>query len=644
MRRLNDVFPYSSYRPHQKQLIEFIFDIFDKEKVGLAYAATGLGKSIAVLAAHLLNPRSKLFICTRTKSQAKIYAKELVALRKELPDVTYTFIRSKQELCAIVGESKKLQAVPYGVFIKICEALKRTGKCPYFETSFRGGAYTPQHTNVALRLLERGATAMRIFKAGVKNRLCPYELARYLCRISNIIVGTYSYIFDDAVRENFLLSIDTTTSDLRVVVDEAHNLPDFIISTHTKKLSTWTLGSIHEKLERINATLREEVSSEVFETALDITRTLLEELERKGSEIAPHSAVEVDISDVISSMDFRSIESLVEASYVLLREVPDLASQLLRVYDFIDYYARNYTDESHITTIEPLNAKGKQHYLYRLILLDPSKPAKDIIQQIKSVVLLSGSLHPVEYYRISLGLNTEPLYNRTETIVLPSPFPPNNLRVYVDTELSTKYSERTPLMLQMYAERIRTIISEIPHVGILVLFPSYTIMNSIHQLLGPIQRTIITEKKKTKLSTLVQLLLETNAVIFAVAGGKFAEGIDYTHRGKTLIRVVIIAGLPFPEYNVYLIKRREYYERILQNHNLAVFITIISPMLRRVLQATGRLIRSEKDRGVVFILDRRYGKYSRFFYPKVPWQVYEPYKGNRQLREILTNARQFLEH
>lgn len=643
MRRLDEIFPYSSFRPYQRQLIEFIFDTLDKEKICLAYAATGLGKSIAVLTAHLLDPRSKLFICTRTKSQAKIYAKELEILRRKISDITYTFIRSKQELCAVVSGSKKLQKVPYGVFIKICEALKRTNRCPYFATSFYEGAYSSRHISTATTLLERGATTRRILRAGLKNKLCPYELARYLCRVSNIIVGTYPYIFEDTVRENFLPSIDTTVSDLRIVVDEAHNLPDFIIGAHTKKLSTWSLEFIYERLKRLRLTLEEKVQVEALDTTINITQVLLRELKQKGQEKTPSSMIDVDISDVFSAIDLRDLESFVEASHMLLKEAPDVSSQLLRIYDFIDYYMRNYNDELYITTLEPLSTGRKQHYLYQLVLLDPSQPARRILQQVRSIVLLSGSLHPIEYYRISLGLNTEPLYGRTETIILPSPFPPNNLRVYVDTELSTRYSERTPTMLRMYAERIRIILSELSNLGLLVLFPSYAIMNSIHQLLSSIPRQIVTEKKETKLSTLMRFLLEDNAVIFAVAGGKLAEGIDYTYRGKTLVRVVIISGLPFPEYNAYLVKKQKYYERILQDDALATFITTISPMVRRVLQATGRLIRSERDRGVVFILDRRYGRYSKFFFPKVPWQLYEPYRGERQLRKVLSDVKHFLE-
>lgn len=644
MRRLEDFFPYSSFRPYQRRLIEFIYDIFLREKIGLVYAPTGLGKTISVLSAHLLDPESKLFVLTRTRSQSKIYSRELRKLKKNIPNVTYVFLRSKQELCALAHKSKKLSRIPYGVFIKICEALKRRGKCPYFKGSTYEEGYTPRHVNISMRLLERGATVRRIVKAGIKRGLCPYEIARYLSRISNIVVGTYPYIFDDTTRENFLTSIDATLSDLRVVVDEAHNLPEFILSHHAKKLSTRSLEVAYEELRKIYVRTEEQNLAEILDLAIGFIYTLLMDLRHRGQEEFSHRMREIDISDIFSAIDLRGLEPLAEASYLLFNDNPYLSSLLLRIYDFADYYMKYYVDELYMTTLQTVYVGGKQHFIYQINLLDPSEQAIRILQQAKSVVLISGSLHPLEYYRLSLGLNAEPLYSRTEAIVLPNPFSPKNLRVYVDTELSTKYDERTPQMFHTYAQRLRIIATEAPRTGgILVIFPSYSILNSISELLGPLQREVFVETRKTKLSDVIRFLLQNpNGIIFAVAGGKLAEGIDYTHGGKTLIKIVVVAGLPFPEYNVYLIRRQEYYERQFRDKNLAIFITTIAPMIRRILQASGRLLRSEKDRGTVIILDRRFGRYSPYF-PRTPWQLYEPYRGIRQLREILNEITRFLE-
>ena len=643
MRRLEDFFPYDSFRPNQRKLIDFIHSTFVDEKIGLVYAPTGLGKTISVLSAHFLDPEDKLIVLTRTRSQAKIYSRELKKLKKRLPEITYVFLRSKQELCALARKSKRLSKVPYSVFIKICEAFKRRKRCAYYQNSVSGDGYSPRLIDVAMSLLERGATVRRMLRAGIRNRLCPYEIARYLSRISNVVVGTYPYIFDETVRENFLASINSVLSELRIVIDEAHNLPEFILNHHNKKLSTYSLDVAYTQLQKIRGLSENDAVIETLDSALDILYNLLTSLRRRAIQENPHRMREVDISDIFAAIDLRNLETLVDASYLVFNENPYLSALLLRIYDFADYYLRCYVDELYITTLQTTYGPRGQQFVYQINLLDPSEPAMNILQQLKSVVLISGSLHPLEYYRLTLGLNSEPLYYRTEAIIIPNPFPPNNLRVYTDTELSTKYNERTPEMFHKYSERLQIIASEFPKIGgILVIFPSYAILNSINELLGSLPRKVLVEEKKTKLSDVIRFLIRNpDGMIFAVAGGKLAEGIDYRYRGRTLIRMVVIAGLPFPEYNIYLVKRQEYYERRFQDKNLAVFLTTIAPMIRRVLQASGRLIRSEEDKGVVIVLDKRFGRYSGYF-PRIPWQLYEPYRGIRQLREIIREASRFL--
>jgi len=643
MRRLEDFFPYDSFRPNQRKLIDFIHSTFVDEKIGLVYAPTGLGKTISVLSAHFLDPEDKLIVLTRTRSQAKIYSRELKKLKKRLPEITYVFLRSKQELCALARKSKRLSKVPYSVFIKICEAFKRRKRCAYYQNSVSGDGYSPRLIDVAMSLLERGATVRRMLRAGIRNRLCPYEIARYLSRISNVVVGTYPYIFDETVRENFLASINSVLSELRIVIDEAHNLPEFILNHHNKKLSTYSLDVAYTQLQKIRGLSENDAVIETLDSALDILYNLLTNLRRRAIQENPRRMREVDISDIFVAIDLRNLETLVDASYLVFNENPYLSALLLRIYDFVDYYLRRYVDALYITTLQATYGPRGQQFIYQINLLDPSEPAMNILQQLKSVVLISGSLHPLEYYRLTLGLNSEPLYYRTEAIIIPNPFPPNNLRVYTDTELSTKYDERTPEMFHKYSERLQIIASEFPKIGgILVIFPSYAILNSINELLGSLPRRVLVEEKKTKLSDVIRFLIKNpDGMIFAVAGGKLAEGIDYRYRGRTLIRMVVIAGLPFPEYNIYLVKRQEYYERRFQDKNLAVFLTTIAPMIRRVLQASGRLIRSEEDKGVVIVLDKRFGRYAGYF-PRIPWQLYEPYRGIRQLREILREASRFL--
>ena len=89
---------------------------------------------------------------------------------------------------------------------------------------------------------------------------------------------------------------------------------------------------------------------------------------------------------------------------------------------------------------------------------------------------------------------------------------------------------------------------------------------------------------------------------FAVLGGSFSEGVDLP--GSRLIGVVVVGvGIPglSNERNIL----RDYYEnKCEQGYHYAYTF----PGMNRVLQAAGRVIRREEDRGVVVLIDSRYGE------------------------------------
>ena len=88
---------------------------------------------------------------------------------------------------------------------------------------------------------------------------------------------------------------------------------------------------------------------------------------------------------------------------------------------------------------------------------------------------------------------------------------------------------------------------------------------------------------------------------FAVMGGIFGEGIDLV--GTRLSGAAVVGvGLPAVCLERELI--REYFTtRLEQGFEYAYMY----PGINRVLQAAGRVIRTETDRGVVLLIDQRYG-------------------------------------
>lgn len=640
MRTLEDLFPYREFRRYQRNLIDFIHTTLTNDNIGIVYAPTGIGKTISILVAHLLDPKDKIIILTRTKSQSMIYAKEIRRIKKKIGnDITYVFLRSKHELCSLTHLSEKIRNLPYSVFLKICEKMKSEGKCKFYRRSVFNGEFTERLIDTIHKHLPHGGTVSQLIRVGLKHRLCPYEIARYLAKTSNIIVGTYSYIFNPKIREIFLAGIDLSLSDIRLVVDEAHNLPNFIEQQHVQTLNTALLELCLRKIKYLP--FDEYSGFDVINTTIS---DLSEQLKIRLSTEDKTKTFLIDISDIMESIDQSVIDELFNFSYIVMNEDPDLSAMLIKIGEFMEYYLSKFNDETHITTAElRYSEKFGFHHIIKVSLLDPSIESKDIFRSVKSAILMSGSLHPLEYYRITLSLSEPGIYERTSTTIFPSPFPRHSLRVYMDVTLTSRYEERTPEMYSLYARRIEKIISTlIENYGILVVFPSYFLLNEVTRRIH-ISRPRILEHKQTKIKEVKSFLKDNpNAVIFCVAGGKLAEGIDYRINNKTLIKSVIIAGLPFPEYSLLLRKKQEYYQKKFGDKFVSIFLTSVAPMVRSILQASGRLIRDEKDRGVVFVLDKRFSKYSKYF-PKTPWQIYEPYRHEHVLENILVEANRFLQ-
>jgi DNA excision repair protein ERCC-2 len=116
---------------------------------------------------------------------------------------------------------------------------------------------------------------------------------------------------------------------------------------------------------------------------------------------------------------------------------------------------------------------------------------------------------------------------------------------------------------------------------------------------------------------------------FAVMGGIFGEGIDLV--GDRLSGAVIVGvGLPAISPQRELI--REYFEKTDQS---GFDYAYLYAGINRVLQAAGRVIRSESDQGMVLLIDKRFSwsQYASLF--PGGWRPVHVKDGD-QVRDILT--------
>lgn len=91
----------------------------------------------------------------------------------------------------------------------------------------------------------------------------------------------------------------------------------------------------------------------------------------------------------------------------------------------------------------------------------------------------------------------------------------------------------------------------------------------------------------------------TNLVL-AVQGGIFAEGVDYP--GEMAVGAFIV-GPALPKVSFEQELMRLYYDEMCSR---GFEYAYLFPGMNRVIQSAGRIIRSEEDRGIILLLDKRF--------------------------------------
>jgi len=247
-----------------------------------------------------------------------------------------------------------------------------------------------------------------------------------------------------------------------------------------------------------------------------------------------------------------------------------------------------------------------------LFCLDPSKVIAEGLSRGISSILFSATLTPLNYYREILGGNEE-----DAVISLPSPFDPKRQLIAVHSGISTKYIHRENSYAPI-AETIHTAVSKKPG-NYLVFFPSYDYMNKVYmpfqenfpQIKTLLQQSSMTEEER---ANYLEQFSENNTetlVGFTVLGGIFSEGIDL--KGDRLIGSIIIS-VGIPMINMRQDQIRDYFNR---KNNQGYDYAYVFPGMNKVLQAAGRVIRTETDSGIVVLIDDRFAteKYLRMFPP-----------------------------
>jgi len=138
----------------------------------------------------------------------------------------------------------------------------------------------------------------------------------------------------------------------------------------------------------------------------------------------------------------------------------------------------------------------------------------------------------------------------------------------------------------------------------MVFFPSFKLLGNFLDsgFTFSLNRPLYVEEQglpQAEIMVRVDEFKEKGGVFFSVIGGRLSEGMDFP---AEVLEIVILEGIPYPKPTARQRALQHYYE---VRFGKGWEYTVKAPTTRKVLQSIGRLIRTEKDKGVAVIMDKR---------------------------------------
>ena len=588
-------FPFEKYRSGQRQLAVAVYRTVRDGGRLFCQAPTGIGKTISTLF-----PSIKAIGEGETE---KIFYLTAKTITRQVAESACSLMRAK---------GLRLRSVTLTAKDKIC--FQEATACNPEACPFAAGHYDRVNDAVwELLTAEDVYTRERIETAARKHRVCPHELSLDMTLWSDCIIGDYNYLFDPQVYLRRFFSGDA--GPYTFLIDEAHNLVDSARDMYSASLHKSMFLSLHRSLpkndklrrplSRINSAMvamRKECGEERTVCRQDAYEEFQRQLERFTAECEEW---------------FRQHPESPQGENVL-----DAYFNVLSFLRIAELYDERYTTM--------LSMAGNEVHI-RYFCLDPSRLLRQAMLRGKTAVLFSATLTPLSYFSEVLGGEAG-----DGLLMLPSPFPRENLCLLIADRISTRYRDREGSLERVAEQIARTAQSRPGHY--IVYFPSYSYMEMICERFSEaypalpvlIQRSGMEEAEREAFLRRFEEEDRETLIGFCVLGGIYAEGIDL--KGDRLIGTVIVGvGLPQigPEQDVI----RAYYDR---RGGKGFAFAYQYPGMNKVLQAAGRVIRDETDRGVVVLIDERFTSTSyRPLFP-VHWQGYRTVRSGEQLSAELS--------
>jgi DNA excision repair protein ERCC-2 len=590
-------FPFSTYRAGQRELMVTAWkSILDRRRAFLQ-APTGIGKTIGVLFPALKamgrGEMNRIAYLT-ARTVGRLVAEEtLERLRQTGALVRAVTLTAKDTIC-----------------------FNEETRCDSDTCSFAQGHFDRVNAAIADGLALQALTRVAIEDLARKHRVCPFELSLDLAGYADVVIGDYNYVFDPRVSLRRL--VESETDPPLLLIDEAHNLVDRAREMYSADLSKGPVMDLARRLADIWPQGKK---------ALNAVNKALLNLRKQCEEANVQELVLAAEPDAL----LQSVRRFVSLADTALMEFPDIPERT----DLLDLYFKglrlvrtaDWMDERYRVLVERL---GKNDVRCRFYCLDPSALLAIRLEAVHGSLFFSATLTPLAYFQRLFGNPPDPI-----RVALGSPFPEENRLLLIRDDIPTTYARRNA-SYQPIAESIKTVIDS--HAGnYLVFFPSYRYLADVRQsfeALKPecellIQPPGMPENERVDFLNAFQPEPVISRVGFVVMGGIFGEGIDLV--GERLHGAIVV-GVGLPQVCLEREQIRAYFDD-LGDDGFAYAYQY--PGLTRVLQAAGRVIRTENDRGIILAIDSRFSFRDYLKLLPLDWQRASRVQGESNLAERL---------
>ena len=583
-------FPFE-YRLSQKRMMNGVYRAIDEGKNIFIQAPTGTGKTLGTLFPSIkamgVGKCGRIFYLTAKTITRTVAEDTGKLLREKGLRMKFITLTAKEKLCPL----EECRCQP-----EFCERAK---------------GHFDRVNEAVFDMINQEDEINRecILDYAGRYRICPFEFQLDISLWCDVIICDYNYVFDPVI---YLKRFFTdAAANMIFLVDEAHNLVDRAREMYSAALSRKDFDKVYRKLKLV----RPKISRKVHKCGQFI-KDFQEEREETGGSYAVVKEVGsfvLSLMRMVSDMEDYLREDMEPELRETVTELYFEARRFINTYDLLDEKYIIYTE-----------GEGGEAMI-KMFCVDPSGNLSERIGMSRSCIFFSATLLPVQYYKDLLSGKPENDYE----MYVDSPFSTKKRLIFTASDVSSRYTVRNQQQYERIAEYIRKIIRG-KNGNYLVFCPSYAFMDKVFEIFTDREMAkaghglkvfrqesgMDEDERRTFLENFRERPHET-ILGFCVLGGIFSEGIDL--KADRLIGAIVVGtGLPGIGSERELLK--SYFD---EKKGRGFDYAYLFPGMNKVLQAGGRVIRSEEDRGIIALLDERfnYGSYQRLF-PRewVPFQ------------------------